>query len=192
MSWVAVAVTAAVASAGLAGYSAASQADAQKKTLNYQAQVAANNAKIAAWNRSSALQQGEIDAEQSMQKQAQLLGEQRAALSANGLDIKDHGSALDLLASTKFTGAQDVNTIQSNAARQAWGYDVQGMNVMAESNLDTWKADSIDPAAQGALAGGSSLLSSASSFAAVGVVKGGGGGGTKPFMKIRPNSGTGW
>ena len=63
---------------------------------------------------------------------------------------------------------------------------------MAESNLDKWKADSIDPAAQGALAGGSSLLSSASSFAAVGVVKGGGGGGTKPFMKIRPNSGTGW
>lgn len=165
--------TAAAVSAGIAGFSASQQADAQKKALNYQAQVEANNAKIAAWQRSDALQRGEIDAQQAMEKQAQALGSQRAALAANGLDVTDSGSALDLLASTKFLGEQDVNTIQSNAARQAWGYDIEGMNHQASSTLDKWKADSISPTGTGLMTGFSSLLSSAVSIGAASKAAGG-------------------
>lgn len=160
-----IAAAAAVIGAGLTAYGASEQADAQKKASNYQAEVAANNAKIAGYQRSAELQQGEDLAQQSMTQRAQMLSKQRAALAANGVDLSS-GSAIDLMASTEFLGAQDVNQIQSNAARKAWGYDVDGSNYKAQSNLDKWKADSTNPTAVGAMAGTSSLLSSASMFAA--------------------------
>lgn len=165
LSATAVAAIAAVGSAGFSAFGAVQQADAQKKALNYQAQVEANNTKIQAYNRSIALQQGEIDTENAMTKQTALLSDQRASLAANGMDVTDSGSALDLLATTKFLGSQDVNTIQNNAARQAWGYDVQASNDQAVSTLDKWRASQISPVGIGVMTGMSSLLSSASQFA---------------------------
>lgn len=182
--WVAIGLAA--AGAGMSAYSASEQADASKKAANYQAQVNANNAKIAEYQRSSAIQQGEVDAQNSMRQQAQTLSAQRAALASNGVDLTE-GSSQDLLATTKFLGAADVNTIQSNAARQAWGYDVQGMNASAAGQLDKWKADNINPAGIGAMAGTQSLLSSASSYASAGAFKSAGGGQTAT-MKMRPGS----
>ena len=186
----AVMAVAAVASAAMTGVSAASQASAQKKQAEYQAQVAANNAKVSAWQRSDALQRGEIDAQNAMRQQADLLGRQRASMAANGIDITQ-GSALDVLSTTRFLGQADVNTIQSNAAREAWGYEVQGSNQLADANLSKWKADNTDPALAGGMAAGSSLLSSASSYAMAGGFKGGNSGTVSP-MKIRSTGGTGW
>lgn len=164
MSFLAVGITAVVASAGISAYSASQQADAQKKAANYNAQVATNNAIVANQQRSSALQQGDIEAQQAQLHQAQVLGAQRASLSANGVDLTQ-GSAQDLLTTTKFLGAQDVNTIQSNAARTAWGYQVQGANDAASSTLSKWQADNINPAAIGLMTGAGSLLTSAGSYA---------------------------
>jgi len=160
-------------SAGFGAYSASQQASAQKQANDYQAAVARNNATIASQQRSDAIQRGEIDAQTAMRAQASVLGSQRASLAANGVDL-GQGSALDQLASTKFLGAMDVNTIQSNAARTAWGYDVQNMNDNAGATLSKWQADSINPAGVGAMAGGQSILSSASSFAMAGGLKGSG------------------
>jgi hypothetical protein len=154
-----------VASAAIGGVFAANQADAAQKSANYNAQVAQNNAVIAGQQRSVALQQGQEQVQQSELHQSQLLGEQKAALAANGVAL-DSGSAVDQLATTKFLGAQDVNAIQSNAARQAWGYEVQGSNDTAQSNLDKWQARNTNPAGIGVMAGSSSLLSSASMYAA--------------------------
>ena len=159
-----VAVAGIVGSATMQGISSASQADAQQKSAAYNAQVASNNATIDAQNRSSALQQGELEAQTAMRKQASVIGDQRAQMSANGIDITQ-GSAQDMLASTKFLGGIDVNTIQSNAARQAWGYSVQGMNDQNASTMETWKANSTNPAAIGAMTAGGSLLSSVGSAA---------------------------
>jgi len=166
MSFVAVAVAtvAIVASATMQGIQAAQQADAAKKAATFNAQVASNNATIDAQNRSSSLQQGEVEAQNAMRKQASMIGDQRAQMSANGIDITQ-GSAQDMLASTKFLGGIDVNTIQSNAARQAWGYSVQGMNDQNAATMETWKANSINPAAIGAMTAGGSLLSSVGSAA---------------------------
>jgi len=153
-----------VAAAGLSAYSAYEQAKAQKQAGNYNAQVASNNATIALQQRSSALQQGDVAAQQAQLHQAQVLGAQRASLAANGIDLTQ-GSAQDLLTTTNLLGAADVNTIQSNAARTAWGYSVQNMNDNATSTLSKWQADSISPAKTGAMAGATSLLGSASSYA---------------------------
>ena len=175
MSYIAVAIAtiAIVGSATMQGVQAAQQADASKKAAAYNAQVASNNATIDAQNRSSSLQQGEMDAQNAMRKQASMIGDQRAQMSANGIDITQ-GSAQDMLASTKFLGGIDVNTIQSNAARQAWGYSVQGMNDQNASTMETWKANSINPAGIGAMTAGGSLLGSigsAASSAAVAKMK---------------------
>ncbi|MCQ8103537.1 hypothetical protein NP590_05415 [Methylomonas sp. SURF-2] len=161
MPW-AIAALAAV-SAGLSAYSASEQADAQKKAANYQAQVDAENAKIALYNRSDALQRGELEAQKTMREQAQLIGTQRAALAASGVDVTQ-GSALDLLASTRFLSQEEVETIQSNAAREAWGYDVQASNFNNASDFERWKAKQANPVKAGVIAGTSSLLSSATSY----------------------------
>ena len=164
MPMIAAAVVIAAVSATMTGVMAAQNADAAKKAAAFNAQVASNNATIDAQNRSSTLQQGEMDTQTAMRKQAQMIGAQRAQMSANGLDITQ-GSAQDMLASTKFLGGIDVNTIQSNAARQAWGYSIQGMNDQNASTMETWKANSINPAGIGAMTAGGSLLSSVGSAA---------------------------
>lgn len=182
------AVTAAVVSAVISGVSTGIAASNQQDALEYQSKVAENNAKIAAWQRSDALQRGEIEAQAAMRKQNELIGKQRALLSASGVDATQ-GSALDVLASTRFLGQQDVATIQSNAAREAWGYEVQGSNFKAQALLDKSQASNINPAMQGTLAAGTSLLSSASSYAGAGGFKGGTGGGSSATMKFRPGGG---
>ena len=168
-----VAVVSAVTSATMQGVQASQNADAQKQAADYNAQVANNNAITASQQRSSALQQGDLEAQNAMRKQASIIGDQRAQMSANGIDLTQ-GSAQDILASTKFLGGIDVNTIQSNAARQAWGYSVQGMNDKSAANLETWRANSINPSQIGGMAAGTSILSSIGS-AATSYAAGGGG-----------------
>lgn len=160
----AVMAVATAASAAMQGVQASQQADAQKTAANYNAQVQANNAMVASQQRSVTIQNGQAQAANSEMQQAQLLGKQRAAFAANGMDLHS-GSAVDVLTSTKVLGNQDVATIQTNAARQAWGYAVEGNNYTAQSNLDKWQADSTNPAAIGAMTGSQSLLTSASSYA---------------------------
>ena len=160
----AVAIAASAASAGLAAYQASQAASAQKAENNYRAQVAANNATIALQQRSTALQQADEEVANSMRQRAQFIGKQRAALAANGVALGE-GSATDILASTDFLGQAEVASIQNNAAREAWGYDVQGVNYRAESGLSLYKARQANPTKAALLAGAGSLLGSASSYA---------------------------
>lgn len=161
---VGVAVASAAASAAVQGVQASEQAKASKQAADYNAQVANNNAIVDLQQRSTTLQQGDLEAQNAMRKQASITGDQRAQMSANGIDLTQ-GSAQDILASTKFLGGIDVNTIQSNAARQAWGYSVQGMNDKSAANLETWRANSINPSQIGAMSAGTSILSSIGSAA---------------------------
>ena len=170
-----VAVAGMVASAAMQGVQASSQSAAQQNAADYNAQIANNNAIIASQQRSTTLQQGELEAQNAMRKQASITGDQRAQMSANGIDLTQ-GSAQDILASTKFLGGLDVNTIQSNAARQAWGYSVQGMNDKSAANLETWRANSINPSQIGGMAAGTSILSSIGSAATSYAGKAGSGG----------------
>ncbi len=53
--------------------------------------------------------------------QAQIRGRQKAVLAARGLSISE-GSAFDILEDTDYLAEIDVNTIQTNAEREAWGF----------------------------------------------------------------------
>ena len=149
-----------VGGAYLSAQGAKNKAAAQQATLGYEAAVAANNQKIAQYQSGLAIQNGQIMAENQQLKTNQVMGDQRAAMAANGVDLGT-GSSADVLATTKFMGERDSLTIQDNAARQAWGYQLQAQNYGNEANTDNAMKNAINPD----LAMETSLLGSASSVA---------------------------
>ena len=159
MSGAVAAVTVASTVLGVMGQS--QQAATQAGTANYQAQMARNNQQVADWNAQRALQQGQVDEQNSRLKSAALLGSQRAALASQGGDV-DSGSPLDIQADTARAGEYDAQTIRNNSALKAYGYRVQGANAGAEANLDDFKAGSAMSALPYGI--GSSLLSGAKSL----------------------------
>ena len=155
-------ITLAVMAAGAAtsAYGAYSSGQAAKAQAEYQADVAQANATMAGYQREDALRRGEEDAQQAARQAERMRGTQVARLASNGLDITS-GSSLSILEDTAFFGAQDVQTIRNNAAREAWGYSVQADNAMASSQMYTSAAKAQNPGR----AAGLSLLSSAGQFA---------------------------
>lgn len=101
------------------------QASAAKAAANYQAQVAAGNQAIATQNAQEAAASGEQQAAISEQKTRAAVGAELAAQGSSGVDINSP-TATAVLTSETETGALDAQTIRSNAARQAYGYMVQG------------------------------------------------------------------
>lgn len=117
-------------------------AKARKGALRAQAQIADEQGR-------QALAVGEHEEQNSDLRTGALFGQQRANLAANGVDLGS-GSALDVLASTKFLGIKDAMTIHDNALRTAYTYRTQ-------ASLLNQSASNISPL----LSAGTSLLGSA-------------------------------
>jgi hypothetical protein len=149
-------IAAAVASAA----SSYKNAQAEKQAAKYQAQVAGNNAKAAEQQAVDALQRGDMASQQVRRKYDQLGGTQRAAMAARGLDIGE-GSALSILEDTAYFGELDQRTVRANAAREAWGYRVQGSNFQANSMFLQSQSDNTNPL----MSAGLSLLGSSGQVA---------------------------
>ena len=114
--------------------------------------TARNNATIAGMKEDDALSSGVFQQEVQHEKTAQIIGAQRAAMGASGA-VVDVGSGADALADTATAGAQDEATIRSNSLKQAWGFEQEKQNYLAQ-------ADSLDQAAminKGFLSAGQSL-----------------------------------
>lgn len=138
------------------------QADAQAKAAQYQAQVAANNQKIANYNASLAEQQGQQQLQASREESAQQMGAIRAAMGASGLDLNS-GSALRNQQGLAQVSSLNESTITSNAARSAWNYRNQGADYGAQSALYTQQAQQAQKA--GITSQYATLLSGAGQFA---------------------------
>lgn len=73
-------------------------------------------------------QDAQVRGEQAIQahwmKVNGLLGDQRAALAGQGIDVGT-GTAVDLQADTIHQAQRDVNVISTNAMRESFGYKVQ-------------------------------------------------------------------
>lgn len=148
--------------AGLAftAYSAMQQSAATKDSANYNAAVQRNNAQLAEYQAQDAVTRGDKATEDHMRKVAQLKGTQKASMAARGLDLSE-GTPLNILTDTDLFGEIDANTIQTNAAREAWGYRAQGSNSTAQANLYKAQADNQNPL----MAGAGTLLAGAGSVA---------------------------
>lgn len=125
---------------------------AQAAQLSYQAAVGRNNSILAQRAADDARLRGEEAARREASKTKQLAGRQRAVLAANG-QLVDQGSALDITTDTMEIGKLDELTIRSNAEREALGYEAQGMNFQAGSNLNSMGAANAQTGAYGAAFG---------------------------------------
>jgi hypothetical protein len=149
---------------GIVGAVGAMQKGAgEAQMYNYQAGVAQMNQRIAQQNADYARQAGEVEAQQkAMQVRAQV-GDIKARQAASGLDISS-GSPLAVRTSAEEVGAENVALVRSDAAKKAYGYEVQGLSYGAESTLDQYAASRAKTAgmfeAAGSILGGAGNVSS--------------------------------
>jgi hypothetical protein len=133
----------------------------QKAALQYQAGVADSNAEIAEEQARFATMNGQREEQAARLKMAAMLGDQKAALAANGVDVNAGGSAIELMATTKVIGEGDAFTIRDNAARMAWAYRQKARGYHNEAAMDISTADAMNPW----MSGVGSLLASAGTVA---------------------------
>lgn len=151
----ALAATALVTSAigaGVSAYGAYQQQQSANAAAEYNAKVANRNQQIAKIQAEEAKKQGDIEAKKYKQQVAALQAGQRAGYAGAGI-LVDAGTPYQVGEDTSVLGELDAMTIKRNAARQAWGYQVQGMNYSAESDLYRMSKRSA------LLTGGTALLS---------------------------------
>lgn len=115
--------------------------NAQAAASRYNAQVAEMNAKMADRAARDAIERGQIEEQNKRREIAAIQGRQQAAMAANGVDLT-FGSPLDTLVDTAVLGEIDALTIRRNAAREAYDYEVQGVNYRADATLARMNASS--------------------------------------------------
>jgi hypothetical protein len=128
---------------------------ASSSMYGYQAQIAQMNAQIARQNSAYESALGETQAQQSGMKTRAIIAETKAGQGASGLDLTS-GTSVEVRASEAELGAEDQSMIRSNAARRAYGYEVQASQDVAQANLD--KAASSNSIISGLFDAGSSIL----------------------------------
>lgn len=106
----------------------------------YKARVAANNAAIAEANAKYAEQKGVAKEGVVREKGAQVLGEQRAQISANGIDAGS-GSAVRLQSDVGRVTEVEALSVRDAAAREAYGWRAKELAYKTDEQLNTWKIE---------------------------------------------------
>lgn len=125
-----------VVSTAVSAYSAYSSGQAKSAADKYQAGVAQINQQIAKQSADYAIAAGEVEAQQAGMKTRAQVGETIAQQGAGGLAIGG-GSNARVVQSEKEIGAENVGIIRSNAAKRAYGYEVEAVGESAKGNLLT-------------------------------------------------------
>lgn len=128
------------------------QGQAAAEAGRYNAKVAEMNAAISERQARDALERGKLEEQKKRTQVQQVLGRQKAAMAANGVDVS-FGSPLDTLVDTATMGEIDALTIRSNSAREAYDYRVRAANGQAQATLDRMNADSAETGGYLAAAG---------------------------------------
>lgn len=126
----------------LGGAGAIQTANAQSAAAKASASVNDMNARIADRAAKDALERGKKDEQQHRAKTAALIGQQRASMAANGVDLT-FGSPLDLLVDTAVLGEMDALTIRSNAYKEERDIRQQANNFRTQAGVDRASASSI-------------------------------------------------
>lgn len=153
-----IAIAAAVAASALTAYGQLEAGKAAKQAGDYNAAIARNNQIIAERQAEDAVKRGDIAADEQRRKTARIAGAQKAAIGASGIAL-DSGTPMDIFGDTAAFGELDALTIKSNAAREAYGYQVQGMNFEAEGAMARTRGNNAQRASY--IQAGSTLLGGA-------------------------------
>lgn len=126
----------------------------QSAQLKYQAGIARMNAAVQRQNAQWALDAGESQALQSGRKTAQIVGQQRTQQAANNLNT-NFGTTPMVRTSQEMVGQEEQGNIRLNAARRAYGHEIQAIS-------DETSAKMYDKGAKNAVTSG--WINAASSF----------------------------
>jgi hypothetical protein len=132
------------------------QASAARASADYQAKVAQGNQQIALQNASFEAASGDAQAAIQQQKTRAEVGSELAAQGSSGVDINSP-TAQAVIASKGEVGALDAQTIRSNAARQAYGYQTTAANYGNAESADISQGQNAQTA--GEIGAGTGLLS---------------------------------
>jgi hypothetical protein len=110
-----------------AGSAAKKQGEAAQRASESAAALDEYNAAVADLQAKDAIARGQDEASRYASEVRGVMGEQRVAFAAGGVDVH-FGSAREVDEDVQRLAALDITTIEINAAREAWGYDVQAFN----------------------------------------------------------------
>lgn len=165
------AIAASLAGAAMSAVGSYQQGQAQQRQANMQSKLASRNAQIANQNAEMAEAEGreakQIGYENKIKKRqeaAGIIGSQRAAQAASGVQV-DTGSALDLNLDTAEKGELDALALQEQGLQQdylkrteAWNLREQGTGQQIQAKMHSQMGNSYSPW----LSAGGSLLSGVS------------------------------
>jgi hypothetical protein len=143
------------------GNAAKKAADASASAASDQADLTDWNAKVADLQAADAVTRGAMEESRFREGVRTMIGKQRAGIAGGNIDVNT-GSAVDVQADTANLGELDALTIRTNAARQAWGYQVQGQDLRRRAIITRKEGANIAAAGQ--------VAQSASRWAAAGTI----------------------
>ncbi len=115
------------------------QANALERQGEYERELYARNAALAEAQAQDAIARGH-EAELRLRRRVrQMIGSQRAALAAQGVEV-NADTAADIQRETGFLGELDALTIRNNARREAFGFRVQAADLAARGELAQFAA----------------------------------------------------
>ncbi|XGC82043.1 hypothetical protein ACES2L_06040 [Bdellovibrio bacteriovorus] len=128
------------AQAGAKGVAAMMKGDLILGQGRYQEKQARLNAAEAERAAADAIVRGEKQADQINRKTKQLVGEQRAALAAQGIDVNTD-SAAELQEDSHYWGAMDELTTRNNAFLESYGYKMQAVQLREQAEIQRATTD---------------------------------------------------
>lgn len=110
------------------------QSEAIRSKGDYDARMARLNSQISGIQATEAMERGDIAAGHVLDSTRHLIGAQRAAGAAQGLDVNS-GSLNELQQNARTMGDLDALTVKNNAWREAWGYRVDAQNEESKAEM---------------------------------------------------------
>ncbi len=117
-----------------AGKAAKKEGEAQQRAAESQAALLDYNANVADLQAKDAVARGTQEEGQLRQRIRSTIGAQRASFAATGVDT-GYGSAADTQADAAMLGELDTMTVRQNAAREAWGYKVEAIDLRRKAEI---------------------------------------------------------
>jgi hypothetical protein len=117
-----------------AGTQAKKAGEAQQRAAESSAGLTDLNAHIADLQAQDALDRGAVDESRLRTGIRRMVGTQRTGFAASNV-VVDHGSAQDVQADTAYLGELDVMQARTNASREAWGYQMQAVDLRRRAEI---------------------------------------------------------
>lgn len=110
----------------------AAQGVGQARQAGYESAVAKMNARASVERSQDAINRGQDELKTYQGKANQILGQQRAAIASNGIEV-GYGSAVDVMGDSAQNAAEDQRAIVNNANRERLGFLIDASNYRGEA-----------------------------------------------------------